>query len=80
MDGEHLFIKLLRVICIIAGLVVMWQVIVRVTGVPAYILPDPLRVLKAGLSHLSSLFSHALITFFEIVAGLFIGTVFGAAS
>lgn len=72
--------KLVRFLLIATGLVVTWQVIVIVTGVEPYILPDPLRVVKAAYTHAGSLFDHAVITLFEIVAGLLIGTVLGASS
>lgn len=72
--------NLVRTLCIAAGLVLVWEAIVLITGVPPYILPDPLRVVRAAHVHAGSLIHHALTTLFEIVAGLVIGTLLGASS
>jgi len=69
-----------RIGMIVAGLMLMWQVVVWVTRVPPYILPPPQLVLQAMLGHGSELLRHAGITLFEIVAGLLLGTLFGAGS
>lgn len=69
-----------RLFFILIGLVLIWQAIVVVTGVPAYILPGPIRVAKAALSHTGPLIDHTMITLFEIIAGLFIGTLLGASN
>lgn len=70
----------IRSIVILLGLVLIWQAIVLVTGVPAYILPGPTRVAKAALSHIGPLLEHAMTTLLEIIAGLLIGTVLGASN
>ncbi|MBW2202236.1 MAG: ABC transporter permease, partial [Deltaproteobacteria bacterium] len=72
--------NLVRLISISAGLVLIWQAIVLLTGVPPYILPGPLSVAKAALTHSGSLFDHAITTLFEIIAGLLLGTLLGASS
>ena len=69
-----------RLIFIGAGLTVIWQVIVFLTEVPAYILPGPLPVARAVYSHAGSLSGHALTTMVEIIAGLLLGTIMGAMS
>ncbi len=71
---------LVRFVSIPLGLVLIWQAIVLLTGVPPYILPDPLSVVEAVFSHSESLFEHSVITLIEIVAGLLIGTFLGASS
>lgn len=68
----------IRSIVILFGLVLIWQAIVLVTGVPAYILPGPMSVAEAALSHTGPLFDHAMTTLLEIIAGLMIGTLLGA--
>jgi putative hydroxymethylpyrimidine transport system permease protein len=70
----------IRPIIILFGLVLIWQVMVLVTGVPAYILPGPISVAEAALSHTGPLFEHAMITLLEIIAGLLIGTLLGASN
>jgi putative hydroxymethylpyrimidine transport system permease protein len=71
---------LVRFVSIPLGLVLIWQAIVLLTGVPPYILPDPLSVVEAVFSHSESLFEHSVTTLIEIVAGLLIGTFLGASS
>jgi putative hydroxymethylpyrimidine transport system permease protein len=68
----------IRPIIILFGLIVVWQTIVMVSGVPAYILPGPVTVAEAALSHAGPLLEHTVTTALEIVAGLLIGTVWGA--
>ena len=72
--------SLTRLIFIAAGLVLMWQAIVLLTGVPPYILPGPFRVAEAAFVHSGSLIGHAVTTLFEIVIGLILGTILGASS
>ena len=62
------------------GLVLLWQMVVWVTQVPPYILPPPLAVVVAFKVHGSELMSHAGTTLIEILAGLIIGTIFGAGN
>ena len=72
--------SLVRAMFIAAGLILVWQVVIITTGVPPYILPDPLSVVRAAYTHSGSLLDHALTTLFEIVSGLVIGTLLGASS
>lgn len=72
--------RVIRPLLILTGLVGFWQLIVIFTGVPHYILPAPARVFLAFTTHWDRLLSHGLTTLIEIVAGLALGTVFGAAS
>lgn len=72
--------SLLRLTCIACGLALIWQAVVFLTGVPPYILPGPLKVVKAVYDHAGSLVGHAITTFIEILAGLILGTVMGASS
>ena len=69
-----------RFMIIGAGLAALWQLIVLFTGVPHYILPGPVAVVKAIFSNWDSLISHALTTLTEIIIGLLLGTILGAAS
>jgi len=72
--------RIIRLIFIAVGLVLVWQIIVLLTHVPPYILPGPLNVAKAALTHAGPLFDHAMTTLFEIIAGLLIGTLLGTLS
>jgi len=70
----------IRLGVLVAGLILVWQMTVIISGAPSYILPGPFRVMRALITHPAVLFRHTLVTGMEIVAGLLIGTVFGAAS
>ena len=72
--------RIIRLIFIAVGLVLVWQTIVLLTHVPPYILPGPLNVAKAALTHAGPLFDHAMTSLFEIIAGLLIGTLLGTLS
>ncbi len=72
--------RLLRFAAILAGLLLIWQIVVFVTRVPVYIFPGPLRVAGAFCRHFPFLFSHAQATLVEILSGLILGTLLGASS
>jgi putative hydroxymethylpyrimidine transport system permease protein len=71
--------NVLRPLILAAGLLGIWQTIVLLTGAPPYILPGPLPVAKALISHWPSLQGHLFITATEILAGLAIGTLLGTS-
>ncbi len=62
------------------GLLVCWQLLVWATGAPPYILPGPLAVGRVLLARGDLLLEHALITATEILLGILIGSLVGAAS
>lgn len=70
----------LRPLILTAGLVVLWQLLVIFTGAPPYILPGPLPVAKALVTHLAVLGPHLATTLTEIVLGLLIGTLLGSST
>ena len=72
--------KLLRGLVIAAVLLAGWQLLVWVTGVPAFILPGPLAVGEAILGRPAILAYHAAYTVTEILLGLLFGVVIGSAS
>ena len=72
--------KLARPFIIFIGLLIIWQVIVSLTGVAAFILPGPVAVLAALIERWPSLLSHAGVTIVEILAGLALGTLLGCLS
>jgi putative hydroxymethylpyrimidine transport system permease protein len=57
-----------------------WQLLVTITEMPHYILPDPIAVGDALLQHIQPLLFHARTTLIEILAGLTLGTIMGVAS
>ena len=56
----------------------LWQGVVWITGVPAFILPSPLRVAQAAIANRALIAENALVTATEVILGLMIGTVLGA--
>ncbi len=69
-----------RAVAVTAGLIAIWQIVVWATGAPHYILPGPVSVLQALVENAELLAAHAAITAAEIVLGLALGGVLGAAS
>jgi len=66
----------------VAGLFIvgLWQIIVLLTGVPAFILPSPADVLFALIEDAAFLAPHAGVTALEIILGLCLGTALGSVS
>ncbi|MDD2391291.1 MAG: ABC transporter permease [Desulfobacterales bacterium] len=69
--------RITRPAILILSLVLAWQLLVAVTGVPHYILPGPVPVVKAIFGNFPTLLFHLKTTLTEMVAGLFIGTFLG---
>jgi putative hydroxymethylpyrimidine transport system permease protein len=72
--------KLLRPTLIFIALLVVWQLIVILSGAPPYILPTPDLVAKAIVEQSDGIFMHAGITLAEILMGLALGTLLGSIS
>ncbi|MDA0367335.1 MAG: ABC transporter permease [Proteobacteria bacterium] len=64
----------------VAGLIVLWQVIVLVSGAPPYLLPGPIETFTALVTRSGLIAGHALVTLSEILGGLVLGTLLGAGS
>ncbi|MEM8956627.1 MAG: ABC transporter permease [Pseudomonadota bacterium] len=62
------------------GLIGAWQALVWAAQLPPFILPGPGRVALALWENAGLIGGHALITLTEVVAGLIIGAVLGAAT
>ena len=67
-------------IFVFACVLICWDLLVRVSGVPAFIFPAPLDVVTTFIDRFPLLLAHTLVTTVEIVAGLLIGSVLGVAS
>ena len=72
--------KTLRLLLLAAGLLTLWQLLVHLTGAPPYILPGPLPVGRALITHLPVLIKHLGTTLTEILLGLLLGTLLGTSS
>lgn len=69
----------LRPVTIALGLLVLWQAVVTLAGLPHYILPSPLAVADAWIAQSALILEHAGHTLVEIVLGLALGTLLGCA-
>ena len=69
-----------RVVTLAILLLLFWQLIVLISGAPAYILPGPWPVALAIIQHWSELLPHLQTTLIEILLGLLIGSFLGATS
>jgi putative hydroxymethylpyrimidine transport system permease protein len=72
--------KIKSVAIIVVSIVLLWYLLVVITGVPAFIFPSPLAVVLTLIDKAAYLISHAVVTATEIVSGLIIGCVLGIAS
>jgi len=70
----------LRIAITALGLVVVWQLVVTLTGAPPYLLPGPWATIATLVTRADFIAGHALVTLAEILAGLALGTVLGIAS
>ena len=60
----------LRLITIALGLLLIWQCVVWISGVPKFILPGPTRVAESLITHWTLIAPRAGITAMEILLGL----------
>lgn len=68
---------LLRAATIFTLLIAAWWLIVKITGVPKFILPSPELVFERLWVLRSTLLHHTLVTFTEIILGLVLGLSMG---
>lgn len=61
-------------------LVAAWQALVTLAGLPVFILPGPARVATALWDNAGLIAFHAGVTFTEVLVGLVLGSVLGAAT
>lgn len=71
---------MIRALMPLVLMVALWQAAVLLLHLPPFILPAPLAVLAEAWSSRTLLATHGLVTLAEVVAGLALGTLFGAAS
>lgn len=72
--------RALELLAIAAALLALWEVLVRVTEVPPFILPGPLRVAQTWHDNAALVLGHAGTTLLEILLGLLLGTALGVAA
>ncbi len=74
------YVRLARPLVILVGLLVLWELVVWLSGVPPYILPAPHEVAVAWAARWALILEHWVITTAEILLGLAIGSVLGCSS
>ncbi|MDO9582586.1 MAG: ABC transporter permease [Desulfomicrobium sp.] len=72
--------NILRPLILTAGFLLLWQLLVTLTGAPPYILPGPLPVGHALVDKFPVLLSHLGTTLAEILLGLALGTILGTST
>ncbi|WP_343561531.1 ABC transporter permease [Kiloniella sp. b19] len=66
-----------RIGLVIVLVVTFWDLLVRLTGLPHFILPSPWRVAQALYNNAALIGEHALTTLAEVLLGMLVGTLFG---
>lgn len=69
-----------RPLTITAGLILVWQIVVWLTGVPRFILPGPTEVAVTWVERAPQILGHAVTTVTEIMLGLVIGVGVGLST
>ena len=64
-------------IAAMAGVIVIWQLVVSLTGVPRFILPSPYLVAVSFIENFDLITEHTSVTLSEIMFGLAIGITLG---
>jgi putative hydroxymethylpyrimidine transport system permease protein len=70
--------RALKPLLVAIGLLLLWQAAASLTRVPAYILPSPAAVLRAGMANPELLLTHAAVTGGEILGGFVLGALLGS--
>ncbi|MDO5134575.1 MAG: ABC transporter permease [Eubacteriales bacterium] len=64
---------------VILGLLVLWELVVRILGIPLYVLPAPTAVVRTLGTEMTSLLGHGWVTVGEALAGMGISFVLGVS-
>lgn len=72
--------SLLRPLLTAGGLLLAWDLLVRLADLPPYILPPPLLVLRTLVERFGLIAGHAATTAAEIALGMALGTALGMVS
>jgi putative hydroxymethylpyrimidine transport system permease protein len=72
--------RLLQPVVTLAGILILWQAVVWLTGVPRFLLPPPWEVAMALVQRADLLAEHATVTLLEIALGFTLGGVLGGMS
>jgi len=72
--------RLLAVGAVVGIIIGLWQALVVLADLPAFILPSPMRVGQALWANAELIAGHAMVTLTEVLIGLGLGAVLGAAT
>ena len=72
--------RLRDLVLIVIVVTAVWELLVRLSGVPPFILPGPFRVAGATINYAGLIGEHALVTLAEVLAGLVLGAILGAGT
>lgn len=72
--------KLAQPLITTIGLILAWDIFIRLTHTPPYLLPPPLAVAQRTIQHFSSIAHHTGVTALEIFISLIIGNIIGIAT
>ncbi|MCT4656993.1 MAG: ABC transporter permease [Cohaesibacter sp.] len=61
-----------------ALILTLWQLLVSFGGIPSFILPGPMKVIETLWDSRELIATHALVTTWEVLLGLVLGTLLGA--
>lgn len=64
-------------VCALVLAVALWELFVRVTGTPEYLLPAPSSILETANAQKNALLTHALVTAREVILGFALACVLG---
>lgn len=70
----------MRVLAVTAAALLLWQALVTLAALPPFILPGPARVAEALWTNRALIAANALVTIAEVLAGLALGALLGAAT
>ena len=79
-SGRDAILGIARPAGVLVAALLLWQAVVSLLDVPAFILPGPGRVAATLVAKAGFLFEHAAVTGFEIIAGLVVGTLAGVTT
>ena len=71
--------RVLTPLLTVAGLLVVWELVVDLGIIPNFLLPTPVQVVQALVSDISLIVGHAATTLVETAIGLLIGVALGFA-
>lgn len=64
-------------VLVIAGLMILWELVVQLAGIPLYVLPAPSDMLSAFVAEFPELLRHAGVTVMEALSGMAISFAVG---